>query len=203
MMDPIRRTILTTGVAATAAAAAGTRLFAQQTGQGGTAMGNFEKGAVRIHFEESGSRLSAAGDSRRRTELDDRRPVRRQFAFQPDGGVQGRVSLHHAGPAQRQGRPVLRPARGRPSLGCLHRRPSRADGSSRHQQVHGAWILHRRSLDLEPVEAGAGSRRRGRAGAAQRIAPGDARPVLRQATSKALGSGTDRQAARHHDGHGR
>jgi pimeloyl-ACP methyl ester carboxylesterase len=54
-MDPIRRTILTTGVAATAAAAAGTRLFAQQTGQGGTAMGIFEKGAVRIHFEESGS----------------------------------------------------------------------------------------------------------------------------------------------------
>jgi pimeloyl-ACP methyl ester carboxylesterase len=55
VMDPIRRTILTTGVAATAAAAAGTRLFAQQTGQGGAAMGNYEKGAVRIHFEEAGS----------------------------------------------------------------------------------------------------------------------------------------------------
>ena len=54
-MDPIRRTILTTGVAATAAAAAGTRLFAQQAGQGGTAMGMYEKGAVRIHFEEAGS----------------------------------------------------------------------------------------------------------------------------------------------------
>src|ERR1700733_4733523 len=54
-MDPIRRTILTTGVAATAAAAAGTRLFAQQAGQGGAAMGMYEKGAVRIHFEESGS----------------------------------------------------------------------------------------------------------------------------------------------------
>jgi pimeloyl-ACP methyl ester carboxylesterase len=54
-MDPIRRTILTTGVAATAAAAAGTRLFAQQTGQGGAAMGNYEKGGVRIHFEEAGS----------------------------------------------------------------------------------------------------------------------------------------------------
>jgi pimeloyl-ACP methyl ester carboxylesterase len=54
-MDPIRRTILTTGVAATAAAAAGTRLFAQQAGQGGAAMGMYEKGAVRIHFEEAGS----------------------------------------------------------------------------------------------------------------------------------------------------
>jgi pimeloyl-ACP methyl ester carboxylesterase len=36
-------------------ATAGTRLFAQQTGQGGAAMGTFEKGAVRIHFEEAGS----------------------------------------------------------------------------------------------------------------------------------------------------
>jgi len=54
-MDPIRRNILATGVAATAAATAGTRLFAQQAGQGGAAMGIYEKGAVRIHFEEAGS----------------------------------------------------------------------------------------------------------------------------------------------------
>jgi pimeloyl-ACP methyl ester carboxylesterase len=55
-MDPIRRNILATGVAATAAATAGTRLFAQQTGQAGaTPMGMYEKGAVRIHFEETGS----------------------------------------------------------------------------------------------------------------------------------------------------
>ena len=53
-MDPIRRSILATGVAATAVATAGTRLFAQ-TGQGGAAMGTYEKGAVRIHFEEAGS----------------------------------------------------------------------------------------------------------------------------------------------------
>jgi pimeloyl-ACP methyl ester carboxylesterase len=52
MMDKIRRTILTTGAAATAMAAA-PRVFAQ--GQGGTGMGTFEKGAVRIHFEEAGS----------------------------------------------------------------------------------------------------------------------------------------------------
>src|ERR1700681_802300 len=54
MMDSIRRTILTTGAAATAMAAA-PRVFAQQAGQGGTAMGTYEKGAVRIHFEEAGS----------------------------------------------------------------------------------------------------------------------------------------------------
>src|SRR3989440_12711517 len=53
-MDPIRRKILATGVAATAAASAPARLFAQQIGQGGATMGFYEKGAVRIHFEEAG-----------------------------------------------------------------------------------------------------------------------------------------------------
>src|SRR5271166_3436168 len=54
IMDSIRRTILTTGAAATAMAAA-PRVFAQQTGQGGAAMSFYEKGAVRIHYEEAGS----------------------------------------------------------------------------------------------------------------------------------------------------
>src|SRR5713101_740926 len=53
-MDPIRRNILATGAAATAMAAA-PRLFAQQTGQGGAAMSLYEKGPVRIHYEEAGS----------------------------------------------------------------------------------------------------------------------------------------------------
>jgi len=52
-MDPIRRNILATGAAATAMAAA-PRVFAQQTAQGGAAR-FYEKGAVRIHFEEAGS----------------------------------------------------------------------------------------------------------------------------------------------------
>src|SRR5260370_8582757 len=52
MMDPIRRNILATGVAATAVAAA-PRVFAQQSGQGG--MSFYEKGPVRIRFEEAGS----------------------------------------------------------------------------------------------------------------------------------------------------
>jgi pimeloyl-ACP methyl ester carboxylesterase len=52
-MDPIRRNILVTGTAATAMAAA-RRVFAQQTGQG-AAMSFYEKGPVRIHYEEAGS----------------------------------------------------------------------------------------------------------------------------------------------------
>jgi len=53
-MDPIRRKLLKTGAAATAMAAA-PRVFGQQTGKGGTAMSFYEKGRVRIHYEESGS----------------------------------------------------------------------------------------------------------------------------------------------------
>jgi pimeloyl-ACP methyl ester carboxylesterase len=53
-MDPIRRKILKTGAAATVMAAA-RRVFGQQTGQGGAAMSFYEKGPVRIHYEEFGS----------------------------------------------------------------------------------------------------------------------------------------------------
>ncbi len=53
-MDPIRRNILATGAAATAMAAA-PRAFAQQTGRGGDATSFYEKGSVRIHFEQTGS----------------------------------------------------------------------------------------------------------------------------------------------------
>src|SRR6195256_412966 len=53
-MDPIRRNILATGAAATAMAAA-PRVLAQQIGQAGAAMSFYEKGPVRIHYEEAGS----------------------------------------------------------------------------------------------------------------------------------------------------
>ena len=53
MDDPTRRNILKAGAAA-AAMAAMPRVFAQQAGKGGT--GKFyEKGPVRIHYEEAGS----------------------------------------------------------------------------------------------------------------------------------------------------
>src|SRR5436190_20488074 len=54
MTDPIRRKILKTGAEATVVAAA-PRVFAQQRGQRGTAMSFYEKGKVRIHYEETGS----------------------------------------------------------------------------------------------------------------------------------------------------
>src|SRR5438128_9327543 len=54
MMDPIRRKILKTGAAATVIAAA-PRVLAQQTGTGGAASSFYEKGPVRIHYEEAGS----------------------------------------------------------------------------------------------------------------------------------------------------
>jgi pimeloyl-ACP methyl ester carboxylesterase len=53
-MDPIRRKILKTGAAATAIAAA-PGLLAQQAAQRGAVMSFYEKGPVRIHYEETGS----------------------------------------------------------------------------------------------------------------------------------------------------
>src|SRR6266568_9511985 len=52
-MDPMRRNILATGAAATAMAAA-PRVFAQQAGQG-IAFSFYEKGNVRIRYQEVGS----------------------------------------------------------------------------------------------------------------------------------------------------
>jgi pimeloyl-ACP methyl ester carboxylesterase len=53
-MDPIRRKILKTGAGAAAIAAAAPQVFAQQGGQGGA--GRFyEKGSVRISYQEAGS----------------------------------------------------------------------------------------------------------------------------------------------------
>jgi pimeloyl-ACP methyl ester carboxylesterase len=52
-MDPTRRNVLATGAVATAMAAA-PQVFAQQAGQSGAAK-FYEKGPVRIHYEEEGS----------------------------------------------------------------------------------------------------------------------------------------------------
>jgi pimeloyl-ACP methyl ester carboxylesterase len=54
MIESTRRDELATGAAATAVAAA-PRVLAQQIGQGATAMSFYEKGPVRIHYEEAGS----------------------------------------------------------------------------------------------------------------------------------------------------
>ncbi len=53
-MDPTRRNVLATGAAA-AAITAVPGVFAQQTGQRGAALSFYEKGPVRIHYQEAGS----------------------------------------------------------------------------------------------------------------------------------------------------
>src|SRR5215510_8465184 len=52
-MDRVRRKLLKAGAAATAMATA-SRVLAQQTGQGEGTMSFYEKGPVRIHYEEAG-----------------------------------------------------------------------------------------------------------------------------------------------------
>ena len=54
-MDSTRRTLLTTGAAAVAAATAPRAFAQQQTGKGDTAMPFYERGNVRIHYQEAGS----------------------------------------------------------------------------------------------------------------------------------------------------
>lgn len=54
MMDPIRRNILAAGAAAAATATA-SRLLAQQSAPAGPSSSFYEKGPVRIHYEEQGS----------------------------------------------------------------------------------------------------------------------------------------------------
>ena len=53
-MDPMRRKILISGAAATAMAAA-PRMFAQQAGQGDAGVSFYERGPVRIRYQEAGS----------------------------------------------------------------------------------------------------------------------------------------------------
>jgi pimeloyl-ACP methyl ester carboxylesterase len=54
MMDPIRRNVLATGAAATAMAVA-PRVFAQNAGPAAAAMAFYEKGPVRIRYQEAGA----------------------------------------------------------------------------------------------------------------------------------------------------
>ena len=117
MMDPIRRKMLATGAAATAMAAA-PQVFAQQAGPGGAAK-FYERGPVRIHYEEAGSGfplLLIAGGG-----LNSVMAGLATSPFNPIEEFKGRVPLHLRGPAQRQSGPVQRPARDRPAVGFLYR----------------------------------------------------------------------------------
>src|SRR5712691_424270 len=200
IMDRIRRKILAAGAAATAMAAA-PRAFGEQTGQGGAAMSVYEKGPVRIHYEEAGSGfrlLLIAGGGLNSTISG----LTRGDPFNPIQEFKGEYrciasDLRNANGGQSSGPlEIDRPwdAYADDQLGLM--------GSPAHRQVHGDGLLHWRPLHLEPLEAGTRSYCHGRAGAAQRVASGDARPFLRN-QYEGLGSGADRPPARHHDGDGR
>ena len=161
-MDSIRRTILTTGAAATAVAAA-PRLFAQQAGQEG-APRFYEKGAVRIRFQEAGSGFP--------------------LMLIPGGGLNSTIAGMIRGSPfnpieefKAEYRCVVADLRN--SIDGQSSGPLETDRPwLRDRQVHGDGLLHRRSLHLEPAAAGAGSGCRRRAGATQRVASGNARLFL-------------------------
>ena len=196
-MDPIRRKMLKTGAAATVMAAA-PRVLAQQAGQWGASASFYEKGPVRIRYQETGSGfpllLIAGGGLTRRSPVSRTRSTRSRNSRV--------IPLRRVGSAQREHRPVLGPAGDRPALGCLHRRPPWRDGSPGHRQVHGYGLLYRRPVHLESAPARAEPCRRRGARAAQRVAPGNARFVLRE-QHEGLGTGTGQTPARDHHGDGR
>jgi hypothetical protein len=82
-------------------------------------MAFYEKGHVRIHYQEAGSGfplfvIPGGGQNSTIDFMSDRAPFNATAEFK-------RVPLHHRRPAQRAERPVLRAARDRSALGLLCR----------------------------------------------------------------------------------
>ena len=199
MMDPIRRKILKTGAAATAMAAT-PRVLAQQTGQGGAAMSFYEKGPVRIHYEEAGSGfpllLIAGGGLNSTIAVLTATPFNAIEEFKGEyrciaADLRNANSGQSSGPLE-----IDRPwdAYTDDQLGLMDHL-----GIDKFMVMGFCiggpfiWNLLRRAPNRD---------RRGGAGAAQRLASGDARPLLRQ-QHEGLGSGAGQAPARDHDGDGR
>ena len=135
----------------------------------------YEKGDVRIRYEEAGSGfplLVTPGGG-----LNSRVSNWPTAVFNAHGGLQERLPLHHDGPAQRQWRRVDRPDPDRRPVGRLCRRPARADGPSRHPRVLLYGLLHRRLLCRQAAAASARPRRR------RRVLPDRRAPAGRSRTS--------------------
>jgi len=96
----------------------------------------YEKGDVRIHYEEAGSGFpllsSPAVASIRTVAGLATHPFKPMVEFKDEYRVIA-ADLRNA-----QGRPVDGAACDRRGVGRLYRRPYRADGPPRHRQVHGA-----------------------------------------------------------------
>jgi hypothetical protein len=188
VMDSNRRTILASGAAATAMAAA-PRVFAQQTEQEGAPMSFYEKGPVRIHFQEAGSGfplLLIAGGGLNSTISN----FTRNSPFNPIEELRDEYRCIAAD---------LRNAASGQSTGPLEiERPWEMD----HLGIDKFMVLGfciGGPVHLESVEAGTGSYCCGSAGPAKRVASGDARLFLRKQYED-VGSRAVKAPARPHDG---
>ena len=170
MMDPIRRNILATGAAATALAAA-PRVLAQQSGQAGATASFYEKGNIRIRYEEIGSGFP--------------------LLVTPGGGLNSRIGLWPT--AVFNAMEVFkndfrcitmdqRNATGGESTGPIPVDDpwgafanDRADGPPRHPRVLLHGLLHRRPVWSQADGAGPGARRRERAVPTGRAPAGEPR----------------------------
>src|ERR1700722_2768286 len=168
-MDPIRRNILTTGAVAAIAAAA-PQGFAQQTDPGG-AFKFYEKGNVRIRYQDVGSGFP--------------------LLCTPGGGLNSRISnwatavINARDEYKSEFRCITmdqRNATGGESTGpipvddpvvCFRRRPVGTDGPSRHPPVLFLRQLHWRLVCPQADGAGPGPRRRGGAEPADRPPAGE------------------------------
>ena len=195
MMDPVRRNILATGAAATAMAAA-PQVFAQQADQGGP-FKFYEKGNVRIRYQEAGSGFP--------------------LLVTPGGGLNSRISnwqtavINAMAEFKSDFRCITMDQRnatggefdgadpGRRPLGRLRRRPIGADGPPRHPPVPVLRQLHRRLVCPQADGARPGPHRRGGAEPTDRAPAGEPRRDV-QDQSRRLGQGVSREAAGRLDG---
>ncbi len=117
MVDPMRRKILKTGAAAAAMAAA-PGVFAQQNGPQGASMSFYEKGPVRIRYQQTGSGfplLLIAGGGLNSTIAGLTNPFNAIEEFK------GEYRCIASDLRNAYARSVHRPARDRSAVGCVYR----------------------------------------------------------------------------------
>ena len=120
--------------------------------KGRTAMPFYQKGDVRIRYEEVGSGfpllVTPGGGLNSRVGIWPTAAINAMEEFKND------FRVYHDGPAQRQRRQIERPGANRKGLGRLCRRPARADGPSRRSRILFYGLLHGRLLRRQAAAAG-------------------------------------------------
>src|SRR6058998_3481322 len=159
----------------------------------------YERGPVRIHYEEVGSGfplllIPGGGLNSSFASWETASPFKPMERYKDDFRCVC-ADLRNANPGQSSGPlEIDRPwdAYTDDQLGLM---------DHRHPRVHGHGLLHRRADDPQPDQAGGGPRRRGRDDATQRLQARDPRPFLPE-QHQGLGAAALREAPRPHDGHG-